>query len=238
MTFLPAAEIDPNSVRPGWVALLIVLALAGHATGWPCARGGSIAIIDAMRRYGVHSAGSPGSGLRSRPASANRTRTPRPPLAPHPPLFYTIAAAPLWLGERLGAPRAGLLAARLLSASLAAGGLVMVALLAVQLAPGRPRVAVAATWLAALLPGLPHVSAFVYNDGLGFLAAVMEAPFWAATLPQLPRLVHRALAEDRLRALHVELERIAAQNARRNRLLAGLLILMTLGLVLFALNLG
>ena len=31
MTFLPTAEIDPNSVRPGWVALLIVLAL-GAAT--------------------------------------------------------------------------------------------------------------------------------------------------------------------------------------------------------------
>jgi hypothetical protein len=26
---LPMAEIDPNSVRPGWVALLIVLALGG-----------------------------------------------------------------------------------------------------------------------------------------------------------------------------------------------------------------
>lgn len=31
MTFLATAEIDPNSVRPGWVALLIVLAL-GAAT--------------------------------------------------------------------------------------------------------------------------------------------------------------------------------------------------------------
>ena len=30
-TYLPTAEIDPNSVRPGWVALLIVLAL-GAAT--------------------------------------------------------------------------------------------------------------------------------------------------------------------------------------------------------------
>ena len=28
MTF-PTGEIDPNTVRPGWVALLIVLALAG-----------------------------------------------------------------------------------------------------------------------------------------------------------------------------------------------------------------
>src|SRR2546428_12601119 len=27
-----------------------------------------------------------------------------------------------------------------------------------------------------------------------------EAPYWANTLPQLPRLVHRAPAEDRLRA--------------------------------------
>jgi hypothetical protein len=26
---LPMAEIDPNTVRPGWVALLIVLALCG-----------------------------------------------------------------------------------------------------------------------------------------------------------------------------------------------------------------
>ena len=75
------------------------------------------------------------------------------------------------LGERFGTPRAGLLAARLLSATLAAGGLVMVAWLALVLVPDRPRVAVGAAWLAALLPSLPHVSAFVYNDGLGFLAA-------------------------------------------------------------------
>jgi ubiquinone biosynthesis protein len=49
-----------------------------------------------------------------------------------------------------------------------------------------------------------------------------EAPFWAATLPQLPRLVHRALAEDRVLAIHGLLELLAAQNARRNRLLAAL----------------
>jgi ubiquinone biosynthesis protein len=55
-----------------------------------------------------------------------------------------------------------------------------------------------------------------------------EAPFWAATLPQLPRLVHRALADDRLGALNVVLERIARQNARRNRLLAALIALVAL----------
>jgi ubiquinone biosynthesis protein len=61
-----------------------------------------------------------------------------------------------------------------------------------------------------------------------------EAPFWAATLPQLPRLVHRALAEDRLGALREALERIAAQNARRNRLLAALLVAALLGLMMLA----
>jgi ubiquinone biosynthesis protein len=61
-----------------------------------------------------------------------------------------------------------------------------------------------------------------------------EAPFWAATLPQLPRLVHRALAEDRLGALQSTLERLALQNARRNRLLRGLVILAAVGLGLAA----
>jgi hypothetical protein len=41
-------------------------------------------------------------------------------VANHPPLFHALAAVPVGLGERLGAPRAGFLAARLLSAALAA----------------------------------------------------------------------------------------------------------------------
>ncbi len=61
-----------------------------------------------------------------------------------------------------------------------------------------------------------------------------EAPFWAATLPQLPRLVHRALAEDRLGALHLALERLAEQNTRRNRLLAVLVLVAVLGLIVLA----
>jgi ubiquinone biosynthesis protein len=65
-----------------------------------------------------------------------------------------------------------------------------------------------------------------------------EAPFWAATLPQLPRLVHRALAEDRLGALHLAIERLAAYNVRRNRLLTGLVILAALTVLLLAFNLG
>jgi ubiquinone biosynthesis protein len=60
-----------------------------------------------------------------------------------------------------------------------------------------------------------------------------EAPYWAATLPQLPRLLHRLLAEDRMGALQQALERLAAENARRNRLLAGLVALVAAGLILF-----
>ncbi|HEV2430804.1 MAG TPA: ubiquinone biosynthesis regulatory protein kinase UbiB [Burkholderiales bacterium] len=61
-----------------------------------------------------------------------------------------------------------------------------------------------------------------------------EAPFWAATLPQLPRLVHRALAEDRLRTVQTLLERLAAQNARRNHLLAALVGVLALAVVVVA----
>jgi ubiquinone biosynthesis protein len=64
-----------------------------------------------------------------------------------------------------------------------------------------------------------------------------EAPFWAVTLPQLPRLVHRALADDRLGAVHAALERLASQSARRNRLLAALVGVLIVALAV-ALVLG
>ncbi len=64
-----------------------------------------------------------------------------------------------------------------------------------------------------------------------------EAPFWAATLPQIPRLVHRALAEDRLGAIQAALEQLAAQNARRNRVLAALVAVAAVA-VLVAVMLG
>jgi ubiquinone biosynthesis protein len=64
-----------------------------------------------------------------------------------------------------------------------------------------------------------------------------EAPFWAATLPQLPRLVHRTLAEDRLRSVQAVLEVLALQNARRNRLL-GLLAALLAALVAALVILG
>ncbi|HEY7238078.1 MAG TPA: ubiquinone biosynthesis regulatory protein kinase UbiB, partial [Burkholderiales bacterium] len=77
------------------------------------------------------------------------------------------------------------------------------------------------------------------NEQIGWRGLVRtlrrEAPYWAATLPQLPRLAHRALAEDRLGALQRATERLAAENARRNRILAGFLMITALGVLLLAL---
>jgi ubiquinone biosynthesis protein len=60
-----------------------------------------------------------------------------------------------------------------------------------------------------------------------------EAPFWAATLPQLPRLAHRALSEDRLGGLHGALQRLADEDARRNDILIGFLLVAAIALIVF-----
>ncbi len=146
-------------------------------------------------------------------------------VANHPPLFYAVTALPLGLGEWLDSPRAGFLAARLLSAALAAAGLVMVAVLALTLVPGRPRVAVGAAWLVALLPSLPHVAAFVYNDGLGFLAAGATLAAAAVvvrlgpTLPRLAWLTAAAAAAALTRAPGLGLVALAAVAAAAGVLL-------------------
>jgi ubiquinone biosynthesis protein len=47
-----------------------------------------------------------------------------------------------------------------------------------------------------------------------------EAPYWATSLPELPRLLHRALADDRLGELRDSINRLTEENARRNDLAA------------------
>jgi ubiquinone biosynthesis protein len=51
-----------------------------------------------------------------------------------------------------------------------------------------------------------------------------EAPYWAQTLPALPRLAHRLLAEDRMGALQRALEALAREQARRNDIVSALLL--------------
>jgi ubiquinone biosynthesis protein len=61
-----------------------------------------------------------------------------------------------------------------------------------------------------------------------------EAPHWAAILPQLPRLVHRALTEDRIAPLRQTLERLAEQSERRNDILQAALVVAMIALILAA----
>jgi len=58
-----------------------------------------------------------------------------------------------------------------------------------------------------------------------------EAPYWATRLPELPRLVHRALADDRLGELRESLDRLADESARRNDLTAFISALLAVAVI-------
>jgi ubiquinone biosynthesis protein len=62
-----------------------------------------------------------------------------------------------------------------------------------------------------------------------------EAPYWAQTLPALPRLLHRLVANDPVNGLRQALDRLAEQNRQRNQLLAilvGVVAAAALGVLL------
>ena len=58
-----------------------------------------------------------------------------------------------------------------------------------------------------------------------------EAPYWAATLPELPRLLHRALADDRLGELRDAVNRLARESERRNDLTAFIAALLAVAVL-------
>ena len=62
------------------------------------------------------------------------------------------------------------------------------------------------------------------SEQMGFRGMVRalktEVPQWATLLPQLPRLLHRSLAEDRIGALEVSVLALHREERRRNRVLS------------------
>ncbi|OZA11982.1 MAG: ubiquinone biosynthesis regulatory protein kinase UbiB, partial [Hydrogenophilales bacterium 17-62-8] len=81
------------------------------------------------------------------------------------------------------------------------------------------------------------------NEQMGWRALVnnlkTEAPKWAALLPQLPRLAHQALNENRLAQLETGLTLMLRQQHTRNRwlgLIAGLLATLTAAALFFLLR--
>jgi hypothetical protein len=117
--------------------------------------------------------------------------------ANHPPLFYAISAIPVRLGLRQRPPYlSALRLVRLIPILFAAVAIVLVALLARELVPGRPQTAVAAAGLAALTPALISASGSFYNDSLAFLSST-------ATLLAAVVLVRRGPTWQRLAVVTV-----------------------------------
>src|SRR5258706_136911 len=79
------------------------------------------------------------------------------------------------------------------------------------------------------------------NEQVGWRALLRtlknEAPYWATTLPELPRLLHRALAEDRLGELRDSVNRLADESARRNNLTAFVAALLAVALLVALISL-
>ena len=81
------------------------------------------------------------------------------------------------------------------------------------------------------------------NEQLGWRALVKnlqtEAPKWAALLPQLPRLAHQALNENRLAQVEAGLTLMLHQQHTRNRwlgVIAGLLAILAAATLYFNLR--
>jgi ubiquinone biosynthesis protein len=53
-----------------------------------------------------------------------------------------------------------------------------------------------------------------------------EAPLWTATLPQIPRLVHRILSDDTTRRLEAAVDRLEKAQVRQTRVLAAIAIVL------------
>jgi ubiquinone biosynthesis protein len=55
-----------------------------------------------------------------------------------------------------------------------------------------------------------------------------EASSWGMMLPQFPRLMHQALSEVRVKGLEQKMDALLVEKRRQNRLLAILVVLLTL----------
>jgi ubiquinone biosynthesis protein len=63
-----------------------------------------------------------------------------------------------------------------------------------------------------------------------------EAPLWARTMPQLPRLVHRLLSDDTPRRLELALLRLEAAQQRQTRMLFAIAVVLAALVVGFLLR--
>jgi ubiquinone biosynthesis protein len=73
--------------------------------------------------------------------------------------------------------------------------------------------------------------------GRGFLKQMRdEAPLWARTLPQLPRLVHRVLSDDTPQRVEHALLRLELSQQRQNRMLFVIAVVLAILVAVFLLR--
>lgn len=131
--------------------------------------------------------------------------------ANHPPLYYLLSVPLVWLGNAIGHPGATLFGMRALNALGVALSVLLVGLIARELAPRRSMVAILATGFAASCPAVGYVGGAIYNDGLATAAALV-------TLLLSLRVVRRGAEPRRVAALTVAA--VAAAALRSSGLVA------------------
>jgi hypothetical protein len=117
--------------------------------------------------------------------------------ANHPPLYYAMSAPLLAVADSWHQPGAGLLGMRLLNGLGMALSVVLVGLIARELVPGRPAVALLATVLATACGTALALGGQIFNDGPGNAAASLTLLAAARMLtcgPSRGRIVVAAIA--------------------------------------------
>jgi ubiquinone biosynthesis protein len=66
------------------------------------------------------------------------------------------------------------------------------------------------------------------SEQLGWRTLKQEAPYLARTLPQMPRLIHQALAQPPKADLQPQIDRLIAAQRQQNRWLAIIAVLLAL----------
>ena len=158
---------DPwSALRCGWPAAVLLLAVAGLAA---LANDVFTVAIDETQHIGTAYAVSGGTILDVRdfyPSVLPGQDTGAAYTANHPPLFHLLAGLVLRVGLALDAGYAAVRAVRLLDVAMGAVVVLTTAGLARALVPSRPRVAVTAAGLVALVPVVQTSVAAFYTDAL------------------------------------------------------------------------
>ncbi|MFT4265020.1 MAG: hypothetical protein QM572_16670 [Nocardioides sp.] len=117
--------------------------------------------------------------------------------ANHPPLYYVLSAPLVMLGDAIGHPGLSLFGMRLLNGLGFALAVFLVGMLARELVPRRPGIAVLSSAFALSCGAVTYVGGAIYNDGVATALAFLALLLGVRTIRHgvtRPRLVATAVA--------------------------------------------